>query len=157
MEIKELSLELYLEFTMRWAHIGPEGWCKEKELPPGLYYARAWGEFIGINRGDGQTVTKAFDTLYDCKRWLCGGEREAPREAYVCPGCHNDEHVAEAKFCAVCGLGIPLKKLIVDSGQLTVGDEEQDEETNWCSSEREMAKQMERNRLRFERKMQDDE
>lgn len=41
---------------------------------------------------------------------------------YVCPVCHNKEHLPGARFCMVCGTGFPLKEQLLSPGPCSLCD-----------------------------------
>lgn len=43
-----------------------------------------------------------------CQACIERRARQRERKRYVCPVCHNSEHLPGAKFCMICGTAFPL-------------------------------------------------
>ena len=43
-------------------------------------------------------------------------------KTYICPVCHNEEHLPGARFCMVCGTGFPLKEQPPSPGPCSLCD-----------------------------------
>ena len=72
---------------------------------------RSHGWIYNIDRfscDDGDPIEAIVAEECMCPACIERRARQGERKQYVCPVCHNAEHLPGAKFCMICGTAFPL-------------------------------------------------
>lgn len=72
---------------------------------------RSHGWIYNIDRfscDDGDPIEAIVAEECMCPACIERRARQGERKRYVCPVCHNAEHLPGAKFCVICGTAFPL-------------------------------------------------